>query len=126
MKDSKFSKLFSAGSPEKEADEPLMADELEEDLGKCAAIAKEKWVTALTVKQPKDEEPSFQYRGLATRRGYLPTRFWVRFVDEDATWEIVVSGRNLLRIYCLIIQHRLEWIRAADRDYAESKEPIIR
>jgi hypothetical protein len=36
-----------------------------------------------------------------------------------------VTGRNLWTIYNLVIQHRLEWIQAADRDFAGDKQPTI-
>jgi hypothetical protein len=49
----------------------------------------------------------------------------VLFVGEEKTWRVVVTGRNLERLYNLMIQARLEWIRVADRDYAEDGQMIV-
>jgi hypothetical protein len=38
---------------------------------------------------------------------------------------VVVRGRNLLRICDQIHQHRMPWIRVADRDFAEGSKEII-
>jgi len=67
----------------------------------------------------------FSITALATRSVYQPGEFWVRFIDDDATWKVTITGRNLEVIYTLVIQRRLEWGRVADRDLAADKEPII-
>lgn len=100
-------------------------EEDEEDVGRCAAIAKNRWVTALTIKYANKPWESYQYGGIATRSVYEPTRFEVRFVDEDVTWKVTVAGRNLERIYMLVLQGRMEWVREAERDFARDGEPII-
>jgi hypothetical protein len=97
----------------------------EDDPGPCAARAKDRWVTALTVKHAKKAWESFQYPGIATRSTFTPTKFDVVFVGHEEKWRMTVTGRNLWTIYNLIIQHRLEWIQAADRDFAEDGKPII-
>ena len=104
---------------------PTPDAEDDEACGPCAAIAKNKWVTALTVQHPTKPWESFQYRGIATRSTFTPTRFEVRFVDEDDTYRVTVTGRNLGRVYNLVIQHRLEWVRPADRDFAGDGQPVI-
>lgn len=97
----------------------------DEDCGPCAAIAKNKWITAITVQHPTKAWESFQYRGICTRSTFSPTRFEVRFADEDETWRVTVTGRNLGRVYNLVIQARLEWIRQSDRDFATDGQCII-
>jgi hypothetical protein len=97
----------------------------EEDLGPCAAIVKDKWVTALTIKHPKAPWESFQYRHIGCRSVYDPTRFIVEFVGDADKWRVTVEGRNLFRLYNLVVQHRLEWIRAVDRDFGDDKQAII-
>ena len=125
MRDSKFSKLFGPSAPEADPEATGDAPEAAEDLGPCASEARGRWVTALTLKHAAGPWESFQYRGLCTRSEFTPTRFLVRFADEDATWEVAVTGRNLERLYTLVVQHRLDWLRAADRDYASDKEVIV-
>lgn len=129
MNGKNYSHLFSNPPPVRKPDDPPPADDAEDDGfdGPCAfaARAKDKWVTAITIQHPKGPWESFQYRHLAARSVFEPTAFWVRFVDDDATWRVAVRGRNLHRIYNLVIQRRMEWLRPADRDFAGDREPII-
>ena len=98
----------------------------DEGCGPCAAIAKNKWVTALTLKHANKPWESFQYKGLGVLSTFEPTRFIVRFFDlDDKEWVVTVHGRNLQRIYMLVIQARMEWLRADDRDFAADGVPII-
>lgn len=100
-------------------------DEQEDDVGPCAALAKSKWITALTIKHAKKPWESFQYRHIGVRSVFEPTRFEVLFVGDDEQWRVVVNGRNLGQIYMLVVQGRMEWLKAADRDFAEDGKPII-
>jgi hypothetical protein len=81
-------------------------------------------VTALTIKHAGKWE-SFQYSGIGTRSEFEPTRFTVEFVDYPDHYKVVVTGRNLERIYLNCIHARTEWIRAADRDFGADGEPVI-
>lgn len=103
--------------PEQEAD----AD----DLGPCAAIAKSKWITALTIRHARKPWESFQFSYIGVRSTFENHRFEVPFVSHDEAYKVVVTGRNLAKYYNLIIQGRLEWIKAADRDDGKDGEPII-
>jgi hypothetical protein len=105
--------------------ETTESPEGEEDLGPCAALAKNKWITALTIKHASGPWESFQYSGIDVRSTYEPTRFEVCFRNIEAKWHIVVTGRNLSRLYNLVIQARMEWLKAADRDFARDGEVII-
>lgn len=42
-------------------------------------------------------------------------------------WEVTIGGLNLWRLYDLIGQHRMPWIRQSDRGFAAGKdgEPLI-
>lgn len=125
MNGNKFAGLFKPGTPEKEAEELPLADDETEELGACAAIAKDRWVSALTIKHAKGPWESLQYRHIGARSVYEPTRFELQFVGDDATWRVVVTGRKLERIYMLCIQGRMEWLRAADRDFDSDGKPIV-
>jgi hypothetical protein len=92
----------------------------EEDVGPCAAIAKNKAFPALTIKYANKDWESYQYRYMAVRSTFRPsTQFEILFVGDNDKWKITVTGRNLERLYNLTIQHRLEWIRPADRDFGD-------
>lgn len=97
----------------------------EDDLGPCAARAKDRWVTALTIKHHNKAWDSFQYIGIGTHSTFTPEKFEVIFVGHEQKWRMTVTGRNLWTIYNLIVQHRLEWIVAAHRDFAGDGQPII-
>jgi hypothetical protein len=122
-----INKMLMRGSgkpPEPPVAVPPRGEE-EEDLGPCAARAKDRWVTALTIKHPKKAWESFQYSGIATHSVFTPTKFEVVFIGHEERWRITVTGRNLWHIYNHIVQHRCEWVCAADRDFAEDGQPII-
>lgn len=106
------------GTPEK-------AEPVEDDPGPCAARAKDRWVTALTVMHAAKGWESFQYDGIGTRSTFTPDKFEVVFIGHTQRWRMTVTGRNLWTIYNLIVQRRLEWIKAADRDFAGNKETIV-
>jgi hypothetical protein len=124
---SEIAKQKIAGSkPEEPPEDPVERDWPLEDLGACASIAKNKWITALTVKHAAKPWESFQYRHIGARSTFEPTRFELYFVGDDEKWRVVVTGRNLERIYNLVIQHRLEWIRAEpDRDFEKDEKGYI-
>jgi len=106
--------------------EASTADEAPEiDLGPCAAIAKNKWVTALTIQHAGKAWESFQYSFLSVRSVFEPTRFEVDFASHDERFKVVVTGRNLEKLYNLVLQGRMEWLRAADRDFGQDGETII-
>ena len=57
---------------------------------------------------------------MAVRSTFKPsTQFEILFVGDNDKWRVTVTGRNLERLYNLTIQHRLEWIRPADRDFGD-------
>ena len=85
----KLSTILSKTTPSK-PDEPVDLTE-DDDCGPCAAIAKSKWITALTIRHTGKPWESFQYKHVATRSVFTPTRFEVRFVDEDDTYRVTVS-----------------------------------
>ena len=47
------------------------------------------------------------------------------FVGEDDTYRVTVSGRNLARLYALVVRHRMEWLEAATRDFAGDGQCVI-
>lgn len=99
--------------------------EVQEDLGPCASVPRGKWVTALEIRHAGKPWEAFQYVGMATRSEFTPSQFIVVFEGRDERYTMTVKGRNLHGIYTLIVQHRLEWIQAADRDFAEDGQPIV-
>ena len=96
---------------------PPIAESVDgEDLGPCASRPGNKFITCLHVHNGAEPVQSFQYVHMAVRSVYEPTRFAVLFAANEG-WKIVVEGTNLWRVYNHICQHRLEWIRKADRGF---------
>ena len=120
----RFAHLFKDGKPDPEAPPPE-PPEPDEDVGPCAAIAKNRWITALTIRHAIKPWESFLYAYMGVRAVFEPTRFEVEFVSHDERYKVVVLGRNLGRLYNLCIQARLEWIRVADRDFAPDGDSIV-
>lgn len=118
----RFANLFGNKSDPEAPPEPVEADD---DLGPCASIAKNRWITALTIRHATKPWESFQFSYLGVRSVFEPTRFEVEFVSHDERYKVIVIGRNLIRLYNLVIQARLEWIKAAERDFAADGEAII-
>lgn len=119
-----FSNLFKNGAAE---DVPPVGDEEPPaiDPGPCASVPRHRYVTALEVRHAGKPWEAYQYRDLATRSEYEPTRFMVAFEGREERWRVVVKGRNLHGIYSLIVQGRLEWLQAAARDFAEDGQPVV-
>jgi hypothetical protein len=120
-----FQGLFGNGKAKVEQPEAEPPVEAEEDVGPCAAIAKNRWITALTIRHAGKPWESYQFKDLDVRSEFEPTRFILGFSDAHERYRVVVTGRNLGRIYNLCIQGRLEWIRAADRDFGKDGDQII-
>jgi hypothetical protein len=55
----------------------------------------------------------------------LDYRWFIIEFNEPEKWRVTVCGRNLEKYYDYITQHRLPWIREAERDFAGDGEPII-
>jgi len=104
---------------------PNDEEEGDEDLGLCAARPSVKWVAGLHVMLRQGAVRSFQFSHLGHQEyDAANTRFVLEF-NQPEKWRVTVRGRNLWTIYDYITQHRLAWIREADRDFAGDKEAII-
>jgi hypothetical protein len=96
-----------------------------EDLGPCAARPAAKLLPGLHLFRRRGSTRSFQFAHLGYQE-YDPSNTWfVIEFNEPEKWRVTVRGRNLWAIYNYIAQHRLEWIREADRDFAGDGERII-
>lgn len=105
---------------------PPPGDDDDTDLGPCcAAVARYKSVPCLTVKHADKPWETLGYAHLALNCQYTPERFQVEFRDADHRKRVVVSGRNLERVYMLCVEGRLCWLRAADRDFAADGETVV-
>jgi hypothetical protein len=52
--------------------------------------------------------------------------FVVEFnINVSEKWRVTVFGRSLWPIFLNLHLHKLEWIKKADRDFAEDGKPII-
>ena len=116
-----FGKRKATASPA-----PPTDPDADEDLGPCcAAVARYKTVQALTVKHAGKPWETLPYGYLALNCYYEPTRFTVDFRDADHRRRLIVTGRNLERVYLLCVESRLTWLRAADRDFADDGETVV-
>ena len=83
-------------------------------------------LTRNRISNRKGDWKSYLYQGMDTESEYIPsTSFRLWFVGERDTKEVMLTGRNLERIYTLCLQGRMEWLRVAGHDYAKNKEMII-
>jgi hypothetical protein len=96
-----------------------------EDLGECAPRPSPRGWTGLYVLNGKEDVRAFQYQHLGFESFSADgTSFVVEF-NIPEKWRVTVTGRSLWRIFVNLHQHKLEWIRKADRDFAEDNQPII-
>jgi hypothetical protein len=100
-------------------------EEAGEELGPCAARPTARWLPGVHVFRRRGSTRSFQFAHLGYQE-YDPGNTWfVIEFNEPEKWRLTVRGRNLWAIYNYLAQHRLEWIREADRDFAGDNEAII-
>lgn len=76
----------------------------------------------------KEGYDSFTYQSLGRRHSFKHVasghEIVLEFVDGERT-RVTIRGRNLLKLYDYILQHRMPYVREADRDFANGREPII-
>lgn len=123
--DKNLDDILKGGRPASKPEPGSKTDD-PDDNGPCAARLKDKWITALTIQHHNKAWESFQYTGIGTHSTFTPERFEVIFVGHDAKWRLTAEGRNLWTIYNGIIQHRIEWLKAADRDFGPEAAPYIK
>lgn len=111
-----FANMPSVKPPEPEAD-----GEKEVDLGACASVPRGKWVTA-PKSAVQEAVGSVPVRRHGHPLGVRADAVRGRVRGREERWKLIVKGRNLHGIYMLIVQHRLKWLAAADRDFAEDGE----
>ena len=87
---------------------PSPTDDTDTDLGPCcAAVARYKSVPCLTVEHVGKPRESLGYAHLALNCLYSPERLQVGFRDADHRKRLIVTGRNLERVYILCVEGRL-------------------
>jgi hypothetical protein len=107
--------LFSQGESEEQ-----------ESVGKCAAIAKPKWIVGLEVRFSDRDWETFLYSFMTLNARYKPHSCIVmEFESQSYHKRLIIEGRNLEAIKTHIFQHRMEWIRPVDRDMGNDGEPVI-
>ncbi len=73
---------------------------------------------------PQGAVKSFQYMHLDSNSRFEPQRIALRFVGS-VVMDVLIDGRNLWELYDYIHQHRMPWVKAAARDFAQDREPIV-
>lgn len=97
----------------------------EEDLGPCASRTNPKGWVGLYVFNGTEDTRGFQYSHLGFETFAADGTSFVFEWNVPEKWRMSVTGRNLWRIFLGIHLHKLEWLRKADRDFADEKQPII-
>ena len=87
-----------------------------EDLGPCVSRPGEQVHNLPARPQRRGAGAVFPIRPHGRQERLRADRFAVLFAANEG-WKIVVEGTNLWRVYNHICQHRLEWIRKADRGF---------
>jgi hypothetical protein len=78
----------------------------------------------------KDGVESFEYVQKSDRSRFMATEngqaIKLRFAGTKI-WDVTITGLNLWRLYDLIGQHRMAWIRLSDNGFGSGKdgEPVI-
>ncbi len=118
-----------SGSPVDSTPDHLAPDLVDLDGAYQAhARASNKPVQALHCVLGKDGVRSFQYVHLDSDSLFQLTTSGQAIVVRFAglkPFQVTIRGRNLWRLYDYLHQHRMPWIRLADRDFADDKESII-
>jgi hypothetical protein len=104
---------------------PVEEGDAGEDLGPCAARPTGKWLAGVHVFRRQGSTRSFEFAHVGYKEYHPGNTWFVIEFNEPEKWRLTVRGRNLWKIYNYIAQHRLEWIREADRDFASDGEAII-
>jgi len=105
---------------------PVAADTREgEDLGPCASRPMPMGWVGLYVLNGKEDTHAFQYQHIGKETFSADGQSFVIEWNIPEKWRLTVRGRNLWTIFVNVHHHKLEWIKKADRDFADGKQPII-
>jgi hypothetical protein len=96
-----------------------------EDLGDCSARPVPRGCVGLLVMNGKEDTRAFQYQHLGYERFSADGTSFVIEFNIPEKWRMTVTGRSLWRIFLNLHNHKIEWIRKADRDFADDVQPII-
>ena len=96
-----------------------------EDLGACASRPAPRGWPAILVLGGREDTRAFQYVHLGFANYSADGRSFVVEFNEPEKWRMTVKGSNLWKVFVHIQQHALEWIKKADRDFADGNTPVI-
>ena len=113
-----FDEIFQATPQKREMPES-------EDLGACASRPAPRGWPAVLVLNGKEDTRAFQYVHLGFASYFADGRSFVVEFNEPEKWRMTVKGSNLWKVFVNMQQHALEWIKKADRDFADGDTPVI-
>jgi hypothetical protein len=98
-----------------------------DDLGPCASRPLPGGWTGIYILGGAEDTHAFDYIHTGHKLFAADRRsFFVEFnVRVGERWRLTVFGRNLWPIFLNLHHHKLEWIKKADRDFADDTTPII-
>jgi hypothetical protein len=115
-------KRSPGGAPrESEADEGLPAND-----APYSAFARRSNQQELSLHfiTPAGTMRSFQYAHLDSDNSFTAECITLCFMGTKPR-KVVILGRNLVKLYDYIHQHRTAWVRVAARPFAPDNEPIV-
>lgn len=118
MKGKSFDEILQVSPQKRETPEG-------EELGTSASRAVPRGWPGILVLNGKEDTRAFQYVHLGFANYSADGRSFVVEFNEPEKWRLTVKGRNLWKLFVNIQQHALEWIKKADRDFADGDTPVI-
>ena len=125
MKGKSFDDMLQGSSvPQKPVQSKPVATEADE-AGPCAAKPEPSGCVSLCVINTTEASRGFQYAHLGFASYAADGLSFVVEFNEPEKWRLTVRGRRLWRVFIGVHQHRLEWIKKADRDFDHGAHAVI-
>jgi hypothetical protein len=88
----------------------------------CASRPSRTAIRGLRIKRPSKPDQIMEYYGVD---GVGSNTMIKIITGAHRIWELTITGRNLMPLLDYFKEHRLDWIRQADRDVYRDKEIFI-
>src|SRR5207244_200149 len=86
----------------------------DEELGVCAVRARSGSLFGLGIKRPGQRDRTVEYYDVEIEADNASLKM---ITGSRKVWMIEMKGRSLLRLAYLLKEHRVEFVRQADRDF---------
>jgi hypothetical protein len=118
-----LSKILTPIAEGNEQDDDSGLPDLQNSANQCHARAAEKPVFSLHIITQEGTARAFQYAHIESDSNFTPDYICIRFSGDERT-QIQIYGRNLWRLFGLIHDHRMRWVRPAakGRDFGQENK----